>query len=117
MYSRFHSGITRGELKKYPYIFGYRKNSEDTDYMNENQAKQHYISMIKFLQDNKKFSNMMGLTEDENDNEKQLLQNKIDYVKTHGLKIYGLAVLESKEKLLKLIKDKNICSIAVNSGF
>ena len=59
---------------------------------------------------------MMGLTEDENDNEKQLLQNKIDYVKTHGLKIYGLAVLESKEKLLKLIKDKNICSIAINSG-
>lgn len=117
MYSRFHSGITRGDLKKYPYIFGYRKNSEDTDYMNENQAKQHYISMIKFLQDNKKFSNMMGLTEDENDNEKQLLQNKIDYVKTHGLKIYGLSVLESKEKLLKLIKDKNICSIAVNSGF
>lgn len=92
-------------LDKYPTLFTGLDNAEAlTD---EDFAKQHFLSMLKYLRDNKRgFSVVSQVTSGIYD-----LDSAIAYVEENGLKIHGFTITATKEELLKINDMKEVYAI------
>ena len=115
MYPNPTGGMIYQMNEKYPYLMGYEVEGDaDIDFdlpHSEDFAKQHFISMLSYLSDQKQFSDMMQV--DPHLNYCNDLQTLIKYIETNGLKVYGLSVRANKETLQKLIEDEAVYSIGV----
>lgn len=114
----FFSGAMRGfDKQKYPYLFGY---SDPQDYdgrdelREEPNAKKHLMSMLKYMQDQKRFCRMLAdIDLDANfySYGENGINEIIDYIDKNGIIVYGVAVTAKKEDLVKLHEDRNVFSI------
>ena len=116
----YPSGYIRGfDKEKYPYLLGYEDYdeaySEDSEELrSEDNAKQHVISMLKYLCDQKRFRRMMENAGYGNNFENNIdnVDYFIDYISQNGIKVYGVAVCSQKDNLSKLHEDKEVFSIS-----
>ena len=116
----YPSGYIRGfDKEKYPYLLGYEDYdeaySEDSEELrSEDNAKQHVISMLKYLYDQKRFRRMMENAGYGNNIENNIdnVDYFIDYISQNGIKVYGVAVCSQKDNLIKLHEDKEVFSIS-----
>lgn len=106
------------DKKEYPYL-----QLWDSEVIGENTAKrmhsekiakQHFISMLHYIDNHKKFFEMMDAASDELRFQEEH-QQYADYIKKNGLNIYGFAAISNKEELLKLLESKEVYSIYVQN--
>ncbi|MBQ8151947.1 MAG: anti sigma factor C-terminal domain-containing protein, partial [Firmicutes bacterium] len=99
---------------KYPYLFGRGELTEAEDYYDlyrdEDIAKQHFISMLQYMQDNEEFIAMMDSATGDFSEEIDF-SYKIQYLKNHDLKVYGVAAIADKKALLNIMEDEWVYSI------
>lgn len=93
-------------LDEYPHLFTGLDNKKEL--ADEDFAKQHFISMLKYMKDNKQTVSVMSSVEDLT----TVLDPAIDYVEQNGLKIYGFAITATKDKLLKINDMKEVYAIS-----
>lgn len=81
----------------------------EKNFLKESYASQHFVSLLNYLADQKKFLTMM----EKNNNEytPERLRETASYIKKNGLKIYGFATITDKDTLLKLSKQKEVYEI------
>lgn len=106
------------DKKEYPYLQLWDREAEDVDIEKQMKseviAKQHFISMLDYIDNQKKFYEMMNAANEASQSQDKY-QQYVDYVKKNGLNIYGFAAVTQKEELLKLIDDKEVYSIYVTN--
>ena len=105
--------------KKYPNLLPGCEigDTEDNDYgskteeklKTEKNAKQHFISLLNYLADQKQFLTMMEGKNSEYTPE--TLRATASYIKKNGIKIYGFTTIADKETLLKLSKQNEVYEI------
>ncbi len=93
-------------LDEYPNLFTGLDNEDEL--ADEDFAKQHFISMLKYMRDNKRTVSVMSSVEDLTNT----LDPAVDYVEKNGLKIYGFAITATKDKLLKINDMKEVYAIS-----
>lgn len=116
MYNYFSGSMYPFDSEKYPFLLGYKGLGEDDTNVGieyKKYAKQHFISMLKYMGEQKTFLKMMQPLEywDE-EIEEGYFANKIEYIEKNGLKVYGVAVVADKATLKKLNMHENVYSIA-----
>lgn len=106
------------DKKQYPYLQlrdedTTRQEQDDSLYVlrSEKIARQHFISMLQYMDKQKRFHKMI----DENYDEAEDYQGYVKYIEENGLQIYGFAVIAEKEELKKLIDSKKVYSIYVTN--
>lgn len=119
MYNSFSGAVLPFDSVKYPYLLGtegietgeYDGSSDSIE--EERFAKEHFISMLKYISEQKIFLEMLepekyadGIAEE------SYFTDKIRYIEENGLKVYGVAVAADRETLLELNADENVYSIA-----
>lgn len=62
---------------------------------NETYMQKHFITMLRYMSDQKQFLKMM-------DTDPNMFTNAADYIEENGLLIYGFSITADKEQLLKL---------------
>lgn len=100
------------DREKYPYLRIFNMDPESgeverTDTSDGEIMKEHFVSMLRYMQDQKKFCEMM----EENP---EAFQKAADFVEENGLTIYGFSATADKETLLEWDEKEEIYSIAVN---
>ena len=75
----------------------------------EKNAKQHFVSLLNYLADQKQFLAMMEGKNGEYTPE--MLRATASYIKKNGIKIYGFAAIANKADLLKLSKQNEVYEI------
>lgn len=93
-------------LDEYPNLFTGLDNEDEL--ADEEFAKQHFISMLRYMRDNKRAVSVMSSVEDL----PNTLDPAVDYVERNGLKIYGFAITATKDKLLKINDTKEVYAIS-----
>lgn len=93
-------------LEEYPNLFTGLDNEDEL--ADEDFAKQHFLSMLRYMRDNKRSVSVMSSIEDLSN----VLDPAIDYVEKNGLKIYGFAITATKDKLLKINDMKEVYAIS-----
>ena len=106
----------------YSYLLGYedskKEDGSSASSAGENysaeyprHAREHFLSLLQYMKDQKNFDRMMNIEEVllSDDGE----DGPADYVKKHGLKVYGIAIRADKAKLLKLLNDDAVYTISV----
>lgn len=63
-------------------------------------VKQHFVSLLRYLADQKQFCEMMNVTMD--------LNEAADYVEKNGVTVYGFAAIGDKEALMELSKMEEV---------
>lgn len=114
----YDSGYVRlFDKEKYPFLFGYEdafeywKNAEGF-LIDEDAARQHFISMLKYLRDQKTFCSMLEESGLDSNFSFDDIGRTIDYVEKNGLQIYGVALTARKDTLLKIHEDPDVFSIS-----
>lgn len=99
------NGTVHFESDSYPNLY---TDLDDYDNLEkEDFAKQHFLSMLKYLHDNKKgFSVVSQITSCTYD-----LDSAIAYVEENGLKIHGFTITATKDELLKINDMKEVYAI------
>lgn len=107
------------DKKKYPNLLpgcdpDEMNNDDEWDTMEKNllkesYASQHFVSLLNYLANQKKFLTMMEETSNEYTPER--LRENASYIKKNGLKIYGFATIADKDTLLKLSKQNEVYEI------
>ncbi|MDO4276109.1 MAG: anti-sigma factor C-terminal domain-containing protein [Eubacteriales bacterium] len=111
-YSLISQTLLEWDREKYPELFPWseqtsenkagmirlKKNLKSEDYM-----KQHFISLLSYMNDQKNFLKMMGCQEP--------LYQAAEYVKENGIKVYGFAAIMTKDILLQLSEEKEVYTI------
>lgn len=107
------------DKKKYPNLLpgcdpdGMNNDDEwdtmEKNFLKESYASQHFVSLLNYLADQKKFLTMMEETSNEYTPER--LRENASYIKKNGLKIYGFATIADKDTLLKLSKQNEVYEI------
>ena len=99
------NGTVHFESDSYPNLY---TDLDDYDNLEkEDFAKQHFLSMLKYLRDNKRgFSVVSQVTSGTYD-----LDTAIDYVEENGLKIHGFTITATKDELLKINDMKEVYAI------
>lgn len=103
-YNLGYSWPMQWDNETYPALqlsLGSDESVSDEKMKDESFAKAHFTSLLRYLNDQKTFREMMDLTSRD-------LEGAAEYVEEHGLKIYGFATIAEKEDLLKLNKDKEV---------
>lgn len=105
--------------QKYPELSLFDKNSYSDEVYKEAEKKltdekamtQHMVSMLRYMADQKRFTNMM---EDES---KADINWRVaaDYVEENGLSSYGFACVTTKADMQKMLKEDHILGIAADS--
>lgn len=116
MYNYFSGSMYPFDSEKYPFLLGYKGLGDDDTNVGieyKKYAKQHFISMLKYMNEQKEFLEMIEPLEywEENIEEGYYL-DKIEYIEKNGLNVYGVAVVADKETLLELNMHENVYSIA-----
>lgn len=93
-------------LDEYPNLFTGLDNKDEL--ADEDFAKQHFLSMLRYMRDNKRSASVMSSIEDLTN----ALDPAIDYVEKNGLKIHGFAITATKDKLLKINDMKEVYAIS-----
>lgn len=91
---------------KYPNLFTGLDNEEEL--ADEEFAKQHFLSMLRYMRDNKRSVSVMSSIEDLTN----VLDPAIGYVEKNGLKIHGFAITATKDKLMKINDMKEVYAIS-----
>lgn len=100
-----YSTALNWDEKKYPMLSGSKilqKDDYEKTVRKESYAKQHMISMLRYMQDNPKAFEMF--VEDSYSDFDQMA----DYIEKNGVKVYGFAVLGGKEDLQKLSRQSEV---------
>ena len=79
-----------------------RENMKDEEFM-----KTHFVSMLRYMAEQKEFLNMMN-------DSPEVYRNAADYVEEHGIMVYGFAGITDKETILELNGDEAVYEIYVN---
>lgn len=112
-YSFSSSTALNWDREKYPDLLLWDESvfsSEDgfqkrTEQLSDEKAMQtHFISMLRYLADQKDFTSMMEAEMGDADQ----LEQAADYVEKNGLIIYGFACVADKETLLELNEQQDI---------
>ena len=116
MYNYFSGSMYPFDSGKYPFLLGYKGLGEDDTNVGieyKKYAKQHFISMLKYMNEQKKFLEMIEPLEHWKENiEDSYFLDKIEYIEKNGINVYGVAVVADKETLLELNMHENVYSIA-----
>lgn len=116
MYNYFSGSMYPFDSEKYPFLLGYKGLGEDDTNIGieyKKYAKQHFISMLKYMNEQKKFLEMIEPLEHWKENiEDGYFLDKIEYIEKNGLDVYGVSVVADKETLLELNMHENVYSIA-----
>lgn len=117
MYNYFSGSAYPFDSKKYPFLLGYKGlGSEDDKNIGieyKTYAKKHFISMLKYMNDEKVFLEMIEPLKYGNDNlEENYFSDKIKFIERNGLQAYGVAVVADKAALKELNMHENVYSIA-----
>lgn len=75
----------------------------------ESNARQHFVSLLNYLSDQKKFLAMME--KDNSNYTTKELKEMASYIKKNGIKVYGFTTIADKETLLKLSKQSEVYEI------
>ena len=82
-------------------------DSVEDNLKKEKYARQHFVSLLNYLSDQKQFFNMVAGDE----YSPESLKEMASYVKKNGLKIYGFTTIADKDTLLKLSKQSEVYEI------
>ncbi|MBQ1597822.1 MAG: anti sigma factor C-terminal domain-containing protein [Lachnospiraceae bacterium] len=96
-------GSTEGQkvsLKDYPQLLM-------TSHKEKN-VKTHVTSMIRYMGEQDTFRKMMGIFTLKDDESGASADQKIDYINTYGLRIYGVMVYGDKQELTDLAKEDEV---------
>ena len=75
----------------------------------ESNARQHFVSLLNYLSDQKKF---LAMIEKDNSNySTEDLKEMASYIKKNGIKVYGFTTIADKKTLLKLSKQNEVYEI------
>ena len=98
-------------------IYGTEKNGYDEHEKNwkkEAYMKQHFISMLRYMADQKTFTNeVVGLGEEAAEGFGQMA----DYIEKEDLLIHGFTCFIRKERLLQLLENEEIFEIYVGDEY
>lgn len=118
----FYTTAIEWDNKKYPNLLPGcdpdKMNNDDEwdtmekNFLKESYARQHFISLLNYLADQKQFLAMMEKNNSGYTPER--LRETASYIKKNGLKIYGFATIADKDTLLKLSKQKEVYEIYNN---
>ncbi len=93
--------------EKYPYInyFDMLKTIESfpEDNFSSDVMKEHMLSMLSYMRDNKEFRDMVGCTMAE-----LSINSLIDNIEEYGLNIYGFVVVAQKDRILEISQNENV---------
>lgn len=95
--------------KEYPNLVTVNENSSE-NIRKEDWCRMHFQSMLKYLRDQKEFSELVEADEME-------LDEAVKYVEKNGMNYYGIAVVTSKEKLLKIAESERVADICTKPVF
>lgn len=99
---------------KYPYLKLWENAAFEEDregeYETDSEAfmKQHFISMLRYMQDQEAFCKLM-------EEEPEYFGEAADYIEENGLTVYGFVTIADKETLLKLNEDEEVYTIAARN--
>ena len=82
-------------------------DSVENNLKKENYARQHFVSLLNYLSDQKQFLEMIA----GDDYSSEALKEMASYVKKNGLKIYGFTTIADRDTLLKLSKQSEVYEI------
>lgn len=82
-------------------------DSVENNLKKENYARQHFVSLLNYISDQKQFLEMIA----GDDYSPEALKEMASYVKKNGLKIYGFTTIADKDTLLKLSKQSEVYEI------
>lgn len=109
-------GATISVVKDYPYLFGYKDDMElmkkEGNPMTEDAAKQHLVSMMRYMDDHKKFFKMMEAYH----RSEIVPANSAKYIEKNGIQIYGVSVIIDKTTMLELMEDKEVYGIQAKAA-
>lgn len=116
----FSSCSLQWDKKKYPNLITWRtmeENEEGYDeyeknWKKESYMKQHFVSMLRYMADQKTF---MESIMNKGSGSIEIFDSMADYIEERGLLICGFAVVERKDTLLQLLKDKQIFEISIKT--
>ena len=89
-------------------------NEDEWDDLEENlksesNARQHFVSLLNYLSNQKKFLAMME--KDNSNYTTKEFKEMVSYIKKNGIKVYGFTTISVKETLLKLCKQSEVFEI------
>lgn len=104
LHNSFSGVVYPFDSERYPHLLGVEE---------DRFAKEHFISMLKYMSEQKTFLKMIGAEKYMGYSmEDSYFADKIGYVEENGLKVYGVAVAADKGALLELNENENVYSIA-----
>lgn len=93
--------------EKYPYLnyFDMLETIESfpKDNFSSDVMKEHMLSMLSYMRDNKEFRDMVGCTMAE-----PSMNGLIDNIEEYGLNIYGFVVVAQKDRILEISQNENV---------
>lgn len=106
--------VLRGwDKKRYPELLSItedgRLKSMEKEVLNEEWCRQHFQSMLKYMEDQDTFRKMI---QDEKD-----YSAMKEYIDKNGLNCYGMVIETEKEELQRLIEDERVSNILVEVKF
>lgn len=107
-YDPFISSSLNWDKEKYPNLVLWQESMEKGSFEKEEKllktekyAKTHFLSMLKYLGDQKQFMTMMDEGTFDAD-------SAIEYVKQNGLVVYGFAVTADKKTIRKMLDTEGV---------
>jgi len=101
-------------ISGYPYLLGYKSvkdlsggNSDKIDKEYRAHAQEHFISLLKYMKDQDKFSKMMDADDTGVDS-----GAAVRYINKNGLKVYGIVIRADRAELLKILDDNAVYVIS-----
>ncbi len=95
------------DSEKYPYLNYFDMLETIENFPEENFSsdvmKEHMLSMLRYMRDNKEFRDMVGCTMAE-----PSMNALIDNIEEFGLNIYGFVVVAQKDRILEISQNENV---------
>lgn len=94
------------DKEKYPGLLMWETSVEDShkeaekSLQKEDAVKEHFLSMLNYMSDQRDFCEMMNISAD--------FADAIDYVEKNGITVYGFAAIGNKEELTELSKMEEV---------
>lgn len=101
--------------EKYPSLLFNEESFTTGDYKSKEMEKyfrNHFVSMIKYLSDNKRFADMIDDTNEFGSIDADGIEK---YLRKHGLKIYGVATYADRDTLIDMYSDPAVYGILINA--
>jgi len=96
------------EEEHYPYL---RLNGPDAFNLNGEDMKTHFLSMLRYMQDNETFLEMITAAHGYGHPMSSAFDAIIQEIEENGLWLNGFAIVAKKESILKISEDERVCYI------